>query len=186
MLFLQTFIWSHLEGIGLEHLAVEPGRAESVVIGAEQGSPYRLAYDLAWDDKWRVHSARFSLIGQHGRTSLALRSDGNGHWFDELDRRLDEFTGATDIDIMVTPMTNTLPIRRLDLQDGESREISVVYVAIPSLSLSRQRQLYSRLGSIGKGRHEVRFESLAGGFSAILVVDDQGWVLDYPGVFRRV
>jgi hypothetical protein len=46
-------------------------------------------------------------------------------------------------------------------------------------------QRYTRLKT-GDGGWTYRFVSLDGGFSADLPVDQDGLVLDYPGLFRRV
>jgi hypothetical protein len=39
--------------------------------------------------------------------------------------------GAIDIDISITPFTNTLAIRRLNLRRGQSEEIIAVYIRVP-------------------------------------------------------
>ena len=88
---------------------------------------------------------------------------------------------CTDIDIAVTPFTNTLPIRRLNLEVGEAAEIDVVYVTVPDLTLSPAPQRYTRLDD-----RIYRFESLDSGYTADITVDDHGLVTDYPGLFRRV
>lgn len=87
-----------------------------------------------------------------------------------------------DVDIQATPLTNTLPIRRLDPKDGESVDIRLAYIRIPDLTVAPADQRYTALrsGSL------YRFESLESGFTADLPVDEDGFVLDYPGLFRRL
>jgi hypothetical protein len=91
------------------------------------------------------------------------------------------------VDLSATPFTNTLPIRRLSLREGESSEIGVVYVDVPVMRLDVSRQRYTCLERDADGglyRYEDRGSFR--GFAADLPVDADGLVLDYPGIFRRL
>jgi hypothetical protein len=58
----------------------------------------------------------------------------------------------------------------------------MAWVFAPDLTVSPQPQAYTQLAD-----RLYLFESLVGsGFSAELPVDEDGIVLDYPGLFRRV
>jgi uncharacterized protein len=84
-----------------------------------------------------------------------------------------------DVDINRSPLTNTLPIRRLGV--SAPREIDVAYVSVPELTVRPVRRRYTLL----PGDQPVyRYES--GSFSADLPVDGDGLVLDYPGLWRRI
>ena len=91
-----------------------------------------------------------------------------------------EYTGAIDVDLAMTPFTNTLPIRRLGLAVGAAADIIVVYVTFPDLAVSAGPQRYTRLAE-----RTYRFESLGGGFVRDIEVDEHGLVVTYPGLFRR-
>ena len=91
-----------------------------------------------------------------------------------------EYTGAIDVDLAMTPFTNTLPIRRLGLAVGAAADIIVVYVTFPDLAVSADPQRYTRLAE-----RTYRFESLDGGFVRDIEVDEHGLVVTYPGLFRR-
>ena len=89
---------------------------------------------------------------------------------------------AIDIDISITPFTNTLPIRRLNLQRGQSEEIRAVYIRLPSLAITTDRQqLYVSLG-----RKTVSIRIGRSDFTRGIEVDGHGLVVTYPGLFRRV
>ena len=90
--------------------------------------------------------------------------------------------GAIDVDIMATPFTNTLPIRRLDLAERQSADIQVAYVSVPDLTLSLARQRYTCLSAGAL----YRFDSLESGFSRDIGIDRDGLVTEYPGLFRRI
>ncbi|WP_148681759.1 putative glycolipid-binding domain-containing protein [Candidatus Nitrososphaera gargensis] len=51
--------------------------------------------------------------------------------------------GIHDVDLEVTPATNTLPIRRLCLEDGKSQQVDAVWVHFPSLTLEWLQQRYT-------------------------------------------
>jgi hypothetical protein len=126
-----------------------------------------------------VREVELALLGSDAR--LALRSDGAGRWTDDRGRPLPELDGCIDVDISVSPFTNTLPIRRLGLAPDTSDDVVVVYLDVPALTARPSRQRYTCLGP---GRY--LFESLQTGFRAELSVDADGLVLDYHGLFRRL
>ena len=105
-----------------------------------------------------------------------LHVDDQGHWRDDAGP-LPDLDGCLDVDISSTPCTNTLPIRRLALAIGESRDIDVAYLSVPRLTISRARQRYQRLD------RGYRYRS--GRFAADLTVDDADLVIDYPNLWRR-
>jgi hypothetical protein len=155
----------------------------STVIRLWEGQPLRVAYHMVCDAQWHVRRLVAASLGEAvGERNIRLFSDGTGNWHDDKGQPLDTLQGCIDVDIMLTPLTNTLPIRRLQLAPGESREISVVYIAAPDLSIRPFRQRYTRLDD----GQRYRYESLDSGFTADLLVDDDGIVIDYPGIWRRV
>ena len=178
-----TAIWDERRpGTGLEHLLLDAGSADSVVLALdEHGRPFRLVYALTWDEGWRLRDARLVVTTEHTERSLRLETDGRGHWRDGEGARPD-LDGCLDIDIWPTPFTNSFPIRRVSLAVGERREFRMAWVDGTVLTVRPQAQAYTRLDE-----RRYRFESLNGsGFTADLEVDEHGLVVDYPGLFRRV
>src|SRR5262249_13642213 len=110
-------------------------------------------------------------------------TDGLGHWFDAAYKPLSGLDGCIDIDITATPFTNTLPIRRLDWQVGQSRLLHMVYFQIPELRVSPAFQQYTCLE---KNEQGSRFEYQQGDFRAILSIDADGFVQNYPELFRQL
>jgi hypothetical protein len=90
--------------------------------------------------------------------------------------------GAIDIDISITPFTNTLPVRRLRLKTGQSEDILAVYIQLPELTVTTDRQRYTCL----EPNRRYRYESLDSDFTRDIEVDGHGLVVTYPGLFRRV
>jgi uncharacterized protein len=174
--------WQAEDGYGLEHaeITVRPSgiEAESVVIGDRFG-PYGARYRLLCAADWSVRSVEINVVGAG---TLRLTSDGAGHWKDAAGVSLGELQGCLDVDISATPLTNTLPIRRLQLASAERREIRVVYIQVPSLVPALAMQAYTCLVS----NERYRYEGLFDRFETELVVDAEGLVIDYPTLFRRV
>jgi hypothetical protein len=179
-----TPIWNpDHEGVGLEHLLLSDRAANSVLLAIdEQQGPFRLAYRLAWDEAWRLRQAELTTATAHGTRTLALNTDGHGHWQHADGRTIDELDGCIDIDIWPTPFTNTFPIRREPMAVGERRKYRMAWVFAPDLTVQPQAQAYTRLAE-----RLYLFENLDGsGFQAELPVDDDGVVIHYAGLFRRV
>ncbi|MCM5680045.1 putative glycolipid-binding domain-containing protein [Schlegelella sp. S2-27] len=169
-------------GVGLEHLLLSPGAADSVVLAIDEDQgPFRLTYRLGWDDAWQLRHAGLKVVTELFTHSLHLETDGAGHWRDERGP-LDELEGCRDIDIWPTPFTNSFPIRREPMALGERREFRMAWIFAPDLTVQVQPQAYTRLGE-----RRYLFENLDGsGFRAELPVDDDGIVIDYPELFQRV
>lgn len=84
------------------------------------------------------------------------------------------------VDIAVTPLANTLPIRRVGLEPGQSADLRVVNVQVgPGVSITALKQRHSRLEPGADCRYSSRH------FAADLWVDAEGIVIDYPGLWVR-
>jgi hypothetical protein len=179
-----TPIWNkELQGVGLEHLLLEPRVADSVVLAFdEKHGPFRLAYRLTWDESWQLRDADLVVSTERSTQSLSLQTDGQGRWRHANGRAIDELDGCMDIDIWPTPFTNSFPIRRVPMAVGERRQFRMAWIFAPDLAVHPQPQAYTRLGD-----RLYLFENLDGtGFRAELPVDEEGIVTDYPDLFRRV
>lgn len=184
-------MWSPWTGPGLEHLYVtqntEQVVADGLILGVKEQEPFRVRYEIHCDQHWRVRTVQVSVLGRAPQT-LSLSTNGKGSWTTEAGIELLSLRGCLDVDISATPFTNTLPIRRLALNPGQSALLSMVYIAIPQMQVTAVEQRYTCLEKTAKGGR-YRYESLkdgVSGFTAELPVDGDGLVGDYPGLFRRV
>ncbi len=183
----RTVCWTPVGGPGFEHLQLraEDGGyvARSIVLGIDDTeTPFRLQYKIKTDQAWRTRKVWVRAATPVGESALALRSDGHGNWRNEDGTDMPELRDCIDVDITATPFTNTLPINRMRLIPGQSLDIRVVYLAAPGLDISVSAQRYSRRGQ----ENDIFFESPAHDFTALLPIDGDGLVLDYPQLFRRV
>jgi len=174
--------WEDWSGRGLEHLVLTEGAtgivAVAVCIVPDEPS-YAVRYRVECDAEWRCRELDVEIVDT--ARSLRLRGDGRGSWVDGDGSRLPHLDGAIDVDVSITPFTNTLPIRRLDLVKGGRSEIAVVYVRAPALSVELDHQRYICV----EPRQRYRYEAVDGTFAAEIEVDGDGLVLTYPGLFRR-
>ncbi|PVE26406.1 transcriptional regulator [Microvirga sp. KLBC 81] len=183
-LIFRNLRWSAWGGSeeGLEHVDVRPADGgltiSGVVIGRQDGTEFGLHYRLKVDSSWRIRAVHLQTTS--GRV-LDLESNGQGSWI-ENGKPQPALQGCIDVDIQATPLTNTLPIRRLEWEAGQAVDIRLCYITIPDLTVSPGDQRYTALrpGSL------YRFESLGSDFTADLPVDEDSFVLDYPGLFKRL
>jgi hypothetical protein len=187
----RTVLWSRWENNCIELLHIWDGRtsvqASSMIIGLIEGAPLRVSYRITCNLRWQVRDVHILKLLDSGENlqSLNLMCDTDGRWHTPSGDALPFLDGCTDVDLLVTPFTNTLPIRRLKLQPGESAEIKVAYVDFPTLKINPARQRYTNLGMID-GVQCYKYENADMSFEAVLPVDKDGFVLDYPGLFRRI
>jgi hypothetical protein len=154
--------WEWLDRPGLEvlDLAVKADgvRAQGVVVAELEGIAVRLRYRLACDPGWRFRAAEIALGDGDARRVCVVTCTPGGEWSVDGAARPD-LSGCEDIDIMATPFTNTLPIRRLDPQGAVA--LRVAHVRLPGLDVRAVAQEYAPLGP---GR--FRYRNLDSGFAA--------------------
>lgn len=174
--------WKSLETTGLEHfsLSMHPDRVlgTGVIIGERGGTPYGLYYRVVADLQWRTREVRVDLVDG---MAIHVFADGQGRWTDADGNALSDLDGCIDVDIAATPFTNTLPLRRLGLKIGESAELTMAYVPMPTLRMAPDGQRYTRIAD-----NRYLYESADRSFCAELDVDTDGLVLDYPTLFKRI
>ena len=187
-------MWRPWEGPGVEHLRLDVRHdgaisADGLSIGVAEDQAFRVHYELLCDADWQIREARVAVM-RPGAPQLALWTDGHGQWTAEGGQPAPALAGCLDIDLSVTAFTNTLPIRRLGLQPGQSAELAVAYIDLPALDVVAVRQRYTCLARGPEGsryRYEsLPYDRLPDGFIADLSVDPEGLVMDYPPLFHRV
>ncbi|GLV58997.1 hypothetical protein KDH_58250 [Dictyobacter sp. S3.2.2.5] len=180
--------WTPLISPGLEQLYLVENEkgivADSIVLGTHDSEPFRLWYQVRMDSAWRVRECHLQVGGGEKGQAVNLYSDGQGHWTDADGAAYPDLDGCLDIDISVTPFTNTLPIRRLTLKPGESADLLMAYISIPDLSIHPDRQRYTCLSRTSSGG-TYRYDGLDINFTADLPVDSWGLVIDYPALWQR-
>jgi uncharacterized protein len=199
-----SLLWDRLDTVGAEHTLVDQRSglyARGTAIAVDPIG-YTCRYELQTDGSWATtrldvstegggwtRTLRLELAagrwrattGEQGNLDAALTAAGHAGAGLPGTEDTDLLIGAFDVDLSGSPLTNTLPIRRLGLlkaEPGVAHRLTIAWVLTPSLEVVQADQIYTALGD---GR--VRFASET--FSADLQVDDDGFVTHYPGLARR-
>ncbi len=177
-------LWKWLQGTGLERFELLHNGDEwllrGTIVAFAGNAAAEARYEIACDAGWRTKHAQVSLLSDGREQKLKIRAD-NGRWYAD-EHEIGAVRGALDIDLGWSPSTNTLPIRRLEMAvDGKSGEIVAAWVRFPELVLEPLPQEYVRLSE-----RTYRYSSRGGAFTADLLVDENGLVVDYGGFWKRV
>lgn len=180
---LQSLLWNRHDLPSLEHGRLyrhhDGFTLTGTVVASLEGRTLHCSYEVETTSCWETRKVRITLSSGTEEQSLHLERDDEGRWWNG-DTELTAFAGMTDIDLGITPSTNTLPIRRLQLEPGESATMTAVWIQFPSLTVAPLPQRYTRTGECA-----YRYESNHGAYQADLGVDDHGLVTTYADVWSR-
>lgn len=199
-------VWEWIDRKGLEWCVVcersDSVRIEGRVVAVLGENPIKLRYEITLEPGWVFHNASVSCELGNSLKTLHIQRTVQGVSVAGEERP--DLTGCVDIDLMTSPLTNTLPIRRLRWKPESSHEIFAAYIRVPELSVERVTQRYSLLG--GESLESQCFEhqlpaqpttqsgsskafeyhSAASGFRTTLHVDANGLVCHYPPYWLRL
>jgi hypothetical protein len=194
-------VWTKEKRAGYEfaEVTVEADRlsARGVAIGGDPVA-YRLDYVLETGPEFVTTLLDVSSQGAGWSRRLVLRRDGVGAWTVDAENEGNlelpaaggdaaALAGALDCDLGLSPVTNLMPVMRHNLLSPEllategQVELTMAWVSVPGLTVEADGQRYT-----SAGQNRVRYDALDGDFSAIITMDDDGLVADYPGVARRI
>lgn len=158
----------------------EDGYSLEGVIAVPLGDvPCHIEYTVLVDQHWRATEARAVIIAPSGIREIVLRSHPTDGW--ELDGvPAPHLRSCYDIDLGWTLATNTIPIRRLELEIGETASITAAWIRFPELDVVDNEQHYTRLAN-------DRWQYRSGDFNFELTTDPHsGLVLTYGDDLWRV
>lgn len=183
----------------------DPSRTDSVQVAfapggmRASGSSFTETYATGWtldvDELWRTRRIDVVASGRGWSRHLCLVRSATGAWTSEAAALGQsalaspgivpgaDLGGALDCDLGLCPLTNVMPVRRLGLLAGSVPDTPLVmaWIEVPSLRVLRSDQVY---GS-GSAPGLVRYTSRSRDVRTELEVDDDGVVVDYPGLARR-
>ncbi|MHA7277226.1 putative glycolipid-binding domain-containing protein [Arthrobacter sp. HLT1-21] len=192
----------------------DPGRLDTATInletnrltahGTSRTADYAVSWALATASGWVTQRLTVTVHGQGWSRHLELMRSDDGVWSSETlsagDTDLPEpgisdpegLAGALDCDLGLCPVTNTMPILRLNLVSGDGApvgetELTMARVEVPSLRVVPSTPVYSHVRAARSDSPALMlYNSGNGGFAAELTIDQDGVVLDYPGLARRI
>lgn len=196
----------------------DPARLDSATVifgpgslkahGTSRTDNYAMSWALETVDQWITKSLTTTVHGHGWSRQLELERTEDGIWTAYVQTHGEtalpppgiiagtDLKGALDCDLALCPMTNTMPILRLNLlapaeRDEERDEetvLTMAWVEVPSLRVLPSRQRYGRMPASGPSGHSgqtVRYSSESRNFTTELTVDQDGIVTRYPGLAKH-
>ncbi|MEO6868674.1 MAG: putative glycolipid-binding domain-containing protein [Ginsengibacter sp.] len=126
----------------------------------------KVDYVIKINHNWETEyfSIQSEVSGE--KNMFTYESDGKGGWT-KNGNAANEFLNCIDIDISLTPFTNSLPINRLKLKNHEEQLINVIYIDILQQRIKTVQQKYKRLS-----KYEYRYQNVPNDFETIITVDE--------------
>lgn len=194
---MPMYRWESLDGSGrFDAAAIECTSAGLRCHGSATSPEYSLLWNLQVDSNWVTRQIDVTTTGNGWRRELSLMLDGQGNWSctASSDGEADfpppgfacdptELTAALDCDLGKCPVTNLMPIRRLNLLGAEVPEIplQMAWIDVPSLQVIVSDQVYASHSAT-----QVSYRSYSRDFAALLEVDGDGMVVTYPDLARQI
>jgi uncharacterized protein len=180
---IKHLIWRRLDLPGHEALQLiqKDGSWElsGTAVFIHEHKPCKLDYQVACDSAWNTRAARVNGWVGDQVVDCEIRVDPDQHiwWLNGVDQP--QVAGCIDLDLNFSPVTNTLPIRRLALPTGQLAHVQAAWLRFPDFQLVPLEQIYRHIDEM-----IYRYESGGGSFRADLSVDPDGLVRHYPGAWR--
>ncbi|OBF63015.1 hypothetical protein A5753_13375 [Mycobacterium sp. 852002-51971_SCH5477799-a] len=140
-------------------------------------------YDLLTDETGATKRLGMTVTLAERERVFSFARDEENMWLvtDHQGEHRAAYNGALDVDVEFSPFFNALPIRRLGLYErAASVTLPVVYVNMPEMSITADTVSYSSTGSLDviKLRSPISDTTVS--------VDDDGFIVDYPGLAERI
>ena len=153
-----------------------------IVAGATGSHPaFSASYDLVTDDTGATERLSMNVTLAERDRQLSIARDEENMWSitGHQGQSRGAFDGALDVDVVFSPFFNALPIRRTGIYKcTDSVTVPVVYVMLPEFAVNPAAITY-RSGSDGIKLHSPVADTT-------VTVDEDGFILDYPGLAERI
>ena len=122
----QFIIWRRLDKPGHEFARLffnhSNWHLDGTAVFKHDQRPCRLDYHLKCDTQWQTLSEKVAgWVGERA-IQVEISVDAHRRWMLNA-QECPEVTGCTDLDLNFSPLTNLLPIRRLNLALGEKAPV---------------------------------------------------------------
>jgi uncharacterized protein len=182
---LRSLFWKSEDNAeaSLKHFSLRKNANHYVLKGVilcNYSAPTRIDYKVTASHDWHTQSVELSMLLGKQATEVRLDVTSDREWLLN-GKATNIFFGLIDVDLGITPATNSLPINRLNLSIGESTEITAVWIRFPEITIEPLPQRYTRLT-----QDTYKYENLDGTFSANIIVDKLGIVKSYGNMWTQV
>lgn len=186
--FPTVFTWRAVRAPRMESVRVQlignRIKASGRIVGGQspEHPAFSASYDLETDELGVTRRLSIRRAVAEAERQMSIARDEEGTWMVDGGPggyQRSTFGGALDVDVVLSPFFNTLPIRRLDLQrQTEEAQVPVVYVDLLALRVEAATLTYS---SASDG-----ISVLSPVSSSSVSVDSDGLVIDYQGLAERI
>lgn len=146
---------------------------------------FSASYDLVTDDAGATRRLSLNVSLANRDRQMSIARDEENMWLvsDHRGDSRDSYGGALDVDVALSPFFNALPIRRTGLhRRAETVDLPVLYVYLPELTVAEETISYRSPGpGTGEG---IDLDSPVA--KTTVVVDADGFIVDYPGLAERI
>ena len=180
---MKTILWTSPSLHSAEYFTLMPHATGFLLNGTInlllEDQPTQVVYQIDCDLNWITRRVEVQQRQADGEKSLILTVDDRLNWYNDS-VLIPWANGLTDIDLSITPSTNMLPLRKHNLQIGESREVNCVWVQPPELTLSTLPQHYARIDA-----HHYDYAAPSLDYQAVLSVDEEGVIVKYGDLWSQ-
>lgn len=178
----KSIIWRKLDTPGHDFARVSVDEdgvfIDGTAIFVEESLLCKLDYSIICDSGWRTRSAKVSGFAGERKIEIEISTDAENVW--KLNgAEIAEVEGCIDVDLNFTPMTNALPIRRLNLTVGERATVLAAWLRFPDFRLELLEQVYERSSPM-----IYHYESGGGNFTSEIETDDFGLAVNYLNLWE--
>lgn len=194
----QTYSWEHWDDPNIKNVAEVAFTDDGLTAtGTQHGNGYHATWTLDAAEEWITRRVTVEVQGDGWARTLKLTRNDDGKWSSDTkltgEQPADlpspgiadgvELNDALDCDLGLCPMTNTMPIRRLNLltESVPDTQLIMAWIDMPSIQILASDQYY---GSIDQDT--VHYRSGTRGVDVELEVDHDGVVIAYPDMARRI
>ena len=178
----QSVVWRRLDKPGHEFARTffdeSCWHLTGTAIFVDDKKPCCLDYRIKCDSEWETLSARVAGWVGEKAVEIEIIVEQNRRWLLN-GQECAQAAGCIDLDLNFSPLTNTLPIRRLNLNVGEKAEVRAAWLKFPGFEIEPLEQSYHRIDQT-----TYRYESAGGRFVAELKVNEKGLITYYPNIWQ--
>lgn len=154
-----------------------------LVAGEAAAHPaFSASYDLVTDEAGATKRLSMSVTLAARERQLSVARDEEGMWLiqDHRGQSRAAYGGALDVDVLLSPLFNALPVRRTGIhRRADAVTVPVVYVSLPELTVKAASITY-----VSAGDGSITIQSP--GADTTVTVDVEGFIRDYPGLAERI
>jgi hypothetical protein len=170
-------MWRGINATSLERCSLDQTatghRLAGTTLLALEGVPYDIRYTVIVDGAWRPTTIGINVQGPENDRALALSGDGEGNW-SVGDAPVIELFGATAVHLGWSPAAHTLTLQQLDLEVGDTAQVTALRIGFPERDITRVMHHYERLAP-------RRYRFASGDYSTDLTINEHQFVTVQPG-----